>query len=293
MTASTPAFEPMIGRYLDVQIAGKSNRVYCEEAGSGIPLVCLHTAGADNRQFRHMLSDPEITSRFRVIAFDMPWHGKSYPPVGWEDSEYQLTTELYVETILAFCAAMGLERMVLIGCSIGGRIVLELANAHAKHFIALIGVESADYQQPWYDTDWLHRSDVHGGEVCAALVSGLVAPQSPAQYRHETLWQYMQSGPGVFKGDLYFYRVDADLRGKLDGIDTAQCPLYLLTGEYDFSCSPEDTLRTSQSIPGARVQIMTEVGHFPMSENPEKFRQYLLPVLDEVHAFTAKSESDD
>ena len=25
--------------------------------------------------------------------------------------------------------------------------------------------------------------------------------------RHETLWQYMQSGPGMFRGDLYFYRV--------------------------------------------------------------------------------------
>ena len=140
MKASTPVFEPMIGRYLNVEIAGKDCRVYFEEAGSGIPLVCLHTAGADNRQYRHMLSDPEITSRYRVIAFDMPWHGKSYPPVGWENEPYQLTTDLYVETILAFCAAMGLERSVLIGCSIGGRIVLELANAHSQHFLALIGV---------------------------------------------------------------------------------------------------------------------------------------------------------
>ncbi len=278
----TAELEPIVGRYVSFDVAGRLCRVYFEEAGSGIPLVCLHTAGADNRQYRHMLCDDEITSRFRVLAFDMPWHGKSYPPEGWQDEEYQLSTDLYVQTVLSFCRALDLDRPALIGCSIGGRIVLQLANNHSDDFRALIGVESADYQQPWYDTSWLHRGDIHGGEVCAALVSGLIAPQSPDVYRHETLWQYMQSGPGIFRGDLHFYRVDSDLRGRLAGIRADLCPLYLLTGEYDFSCSPDDTLRTAQAIPGAKVTIMREVGHFPMSENPHQFRKYLLPVLNEI-----------
>ena len=276
------ALEPIVGRYLSVDIGGKPCRVYFEEAGEGIPLVCLHTAGADSRQYRHMMCDADITSRYRVIAFDMPWHGKSYPPPGWQDEEYRLSTERYVETVMAFCQALALDRPALIGCSIGGRIVLQLAHQHADHFRALIGVEAADFQQPWYDTSWLHRGDVHGGEVFAALVSGLVAPQSPAVHRHETLWQYMQGGPGVFRGDLYFYRVDGDLRGRLDGIRTDRCPLFLLTGEYDFSCTPEDTLRTAAGIPGAQVTIMRELGHFPMSENPQQFRGYIMPVLDAI-----------
>ena len=37
-------------------------------------------------------------------------------------------------------------------------------------------------------------------------------------------------------------------------------------------------------IPGARFTVMTELGHFPMSENPAQFRRYLLPVLDEIRA---------
>jgi len=274
--------EPIVGRYVHVDVLGDACRVYFEEAGRGIPLVCLHTAGADSRQFRHLMCDEAVTRHYRVIAFDLPWHGKSYPPVGWEKIEYRLTTQRYVETVRAFCRALDLDRPVVMGCSIGGRIVLQLAHAHGSEFRALIGLEAADYQQPWYDTSWLHRGDVHGGEVCAALVSGLVAPQSPPEHRHETLWQYMQGGPGVFKGDLYFYRVDADLRGKLGGIDTASCPLYLLTGEYDFSCTPEDTLRTAGAISGAKVTVMQALGHFPMSENPTQFRSYILPVLDEI-----------
>ena len=278
----TPRFEPIVGRYLHLELSGRPHRLYVEEAGEGIPLVCLHTAGADARQFRHLLNDEAITRHYRVIAFDMPWHGKSLPPEGFEREEYRLTTAAYTQMVVDLSDAMRLQRPVVMGCSIGGRVVLNLAAEHGARFRALIGLESADYQQPWYDTEWLHRPDVHGGEVCAALVSGMMAPQSPAASRHETLWMYKCGGPGVFKGDLYFYRVDGDLRDVVARIDTAKCPLYLLTGEYDFSCTPEDTKRTAARIPGAEVTIMEQLGHFPMSENPAQFRRYILPVLDRI-----------
>jgi len=275
--------EPIVGRYVRLVAGGRPHRVYFEEAGQGIPLVCLHTAGADGRQFRHLMNDDAVTRHYRVLAFDLPWHGKSLPPTGWQDEEYRLTTPGYLELVRAFIEALGLERPVVLGCSIGGKIVLELARLHAKTFRALVGLESADYQAPWYDdTGWLHRSDVHGGEVCGALMSGLIAPQSPSETRWDTLWMYMQGGPGVFKGDLFFYRADGDFRDRVSQIDTSACPLYLLTGEYDFSCTPEDTRRTAQKIKGARVTVMEQIGHFPMSEHPAQFRTYILPVLDEI-----------
>jgi pimeloyl-ACP methyl ester carboxylesterase len=276
--------EPIVGRYVRLDLGGRPHRVYFEEAGAGIPLVCLHTAGSDGRQFRHLMNDAAVTRHFRVLAFDMPWHGKSTPPPGWQDEEYRLTGAAYVAMIRAFCEALALDRPVVMGCSIGGRIVLHLAEDHGAEFRALIGLEAAAWQTPWYDTAWLHRPDVHGGEVCAALVSGLVAPQAPAETRWETLWTYMASGPGVFKGDLHFYRVDSNPGERLGAIDTARCPLYLLTGEYDFSCTPDDTRRTAAAIPGARLTVMAELGHFPMSEHPAQFRRYLLPVLDEIRA---------
>jgi pimeloyl-ACP methyl ester carboxylesterase len=86
----------------------------------------------------------------------------------------------------------------------------------------------------------------------------------------------------VFKGDLHFYRIDGDLRDVVARIDTSRCPLYLLTGEYDFSCTPEDTKRTASKIKGAELTIMEKLGHFPMSENPAQFRGYILPVLDRI-----------
>ena len=113
-------------------------------------------------------------------------------------------------------------------------------------------------------------------------MSGLIAPQSPAEFRWETLWHYHQSGSGVFRGDMHFYRTDSEYRSASSEIDTARCPVYLMTGEYDYSCTPELTLETAARIPGAEAIIMDGIGHFPMSENPEKFARFLLPVLDRI-----------
>ena len=93
-------FEPIVGRYMHLDLFGRPHRIYVEEAGEGTPLLCLHTAGADGRQYRELMNDPRVTARHRVIAFDMPWHGKSSPPAGWHDEEYQLTSAHYVEMTL-------------------------------------------------------------------------------------------------------------------------------------------------------------------------------------------------
>jgi pimeloyl-ACP methyl ester carboxylesterase len=275
----SPRFEPVIGRYLHLDLFGRPHRLYVEEAGQGIPLLCLHTAGSDGRQYRGLLNDARITANFRVIVFDMPWHGKSSPPVGWQDEEYKLTSRDYVRMIVDIADALELDKPVVMGCSIGGRIVLHLANEHPERFRALIGLESAAHVAPYYDVSWLDRPDVNGGPVCAGVVSGLVAPTAPAAERWETLWHYMQGGPGVFKGDLHFYMVDGDIRDRVDTIDIRRCPLFLLTGEYDYSCTSEGTLDVARRT-GAEAVIMKDLGHFPMSENPPKFNGYLLPVLE-------------
>lgn len=276
-------FDPIVGRYLNIELLGKSHRIYVETAGEGIPLICLHTAGSDTRQYRAIQNDKNITERFQVITFDLPWHGKSSPPEGWQAIKYQLTSADYTNIILDICKALNVNKPYVMGCSIGGRIVLHLALHHPDKFAGLIGLQSGAHVHPYYDLDYLHRSDIHGGEICAGIVSGLIGPNSPEKERWETLWHYMQSGPGIFKGDLHFYTMDGDIRSEVSKIDTEQCPLWLLTGEYDYSCTPQDTEFLAQNIPGVQWQIMKGMGHFPMSEDPQAFLAYLHPILDQIH----------
>lgn len=275
--------EKISGGYVHFDIQGQSHRVYFESAGTGPVLLCLHTAGSDSRQYRGILNCTAITERFQVVCFDLPYHGKSSPPAGWQQREYQLTSQLYVDTIIGFMQAMDIERPLAMGCSIGGRVVLHLALQHPEKFRGLIGLQSGAHVNPYYNLEWLHRPDVHGGEVCAGIVSGLIGPHAADAERWETLWHYMQGGPGVFKGDLHFYKAQGDLRALAHQIDTRKCPLHLLTGEFDYSCTPDDSRDLAQMISGAHLKIMPGLGHFPMSEAPEEFIAHLLPVLQKFH----------
>ena len=105
-----PDFEPITGRYITIDIAAERHRIFVEEAGSGLPLLCLHTAGNDSRQFRHMMNDGAIIERFRVVAFDMPYHGRSTPPDRWWLKKFRLTTQSYLDIICAVWRELGLER---------------------------------------------------------------------------------------------------------------------------------------------------------------------------------------
>ena len=197
-----------------------------------------------------------------------------------EEEEYMLTSKFYSEFIMAFCEALDLKRPVIMGSSMGGNICLPLALNYENDIAALIAIEACDHSPGWW-IDPLHHPHIHGGEVCATSVFGLMAPQSPEEYRWETWWYYAQGGPGVFKGDLYFYSVDHDFRDLCRKI-SGRVPIIMMTGVYDFACTPEMTEQTGDKIRNAEVIIMKDIGHFPMCENPEVFKKYLMPVLERI-----------
>jgi pimeloyl-ACP methyl ester carboxylesterase len=229
-----------------------------------------------------VLTDERILKGWRVIAFDMPYHGKSNPPGRWWEHEYKLTAARYENTIMAVIRALGLARPVVMGCSMGGAVTLRLAARHGTELGGIIGLESTAYA-PGRSNQFLHHPHVHGGEMAATYTMGLVAPMSPEECCRENWWYYAQSGPGVYKGDVYFYSHDWDAREEITTIDTKTCPVFLLTGEYDYSCTPEMTEQVAAAIPGSRYLKMESIGHFPMVENPHLFLdKYLLPVLDEL-----------
>ena len=215
--------------------------------------MCLHTAGADSRQYRGLLNDAETLAKFRVIAFDLPWHGKSSPPAGWHKGEYKLTSRAYVDTIMAVIDALGLDKPVVMGCSIGGRIVLHLALEHATRFRALIGLESGAHAEPYYDLDWLHRPDVHGGEMCGAIDlrpdRARPRPRPTAGRRSGTT---CRAAPASSRATCTSIPPTATCAPASPRSTPAKCPLYLLTGEYDYSCTPARHARPRRPHQGRR-----------------------------------------
>jgi pimeloyl-ACP methyl ester carboxylesterase len=276
-------FDAAVGRYVHLDLHGVSHRIYFEEAGSGIGLVCQHTAGADGRQWRRLLEDERVTSRFRVVVYDLPCHGKSLPPdgVAWWAERYSLTQADAMALPIEISRILGLDRPVFIGSSIGGMLALDLARHHADEFRAVISLEGGLKVE--LEPEVVAASTAGLPDLHAASMMSIMSPTASEAARQETRLHYAQGAPGVFAGDIDYYAFEHDLRDEIDGFDTSRCAVHLLTGEYDHFTVPW-TERAGREIPGATMQIMTGLGHFPMSEDHAGLMRYVLPILDEIAA---------
>jgi pimeloyl-ACP methyl ester carboxylesterase len=292
--------DPITGGYIYLEVEGIEYRVYYEEAGEGIPLLLGHTAGSDGRQYRHLLTDPEITSKFRCIAYDLPFHGKSLPPYGvpWWTETYTMTKQRMMAYPNAVSEALELDRPVYMGSSMGGHLALDLAHDFPERYRATIAVEGALRSATEYvevGMDGIRREfdnpQVSRNSIGAAMLLNM-SPHSPEPAVREVQWEYSCGGPGVFAGDLYYYYYDHDMTSEQAAeIDTSVCMLYLLTGEYDPNTSPAETQLVADVVPGCKFTPMPKLGHFPATENYQEFRQYLLPVLDEIAQHSSTSST--
>jgi len=285
-TAVSTLFDAPLGRYAHLSLAGLDYRIYFEEAGQGIPVLLQHTAGCHGSQWRHLFEDSRITDHFRLIAYDLPYHGKSLPPTGapWWTEKYDLRGEFLRSVPLALAAALELDNPVFIGCSVGGLLALDLALRHADKFRAVVSVEGALHIPGSLDA----MSDLWHPQISndykARAMEGLMSPDSPLPYVKETSFVYASGWPQSFIGDLHYYIADYDLRDRASEIDTDEVAVHILSGEYDHSGTSELGKAAHEAIAGSTWSEMKNVGHFPMSENPAEFIDYLLPVLNKIRS---------
>ena len=128
----------------------------------------------------------------------------------------------------------------------------------------------------------VHNNPGKGERTAARIRDVALDHFSRLGFERATLAEIARSA-GVSQPSLHYYFAEGDLRnGLLDGLDTKRCPLHLLTGEYDLSATPALTAELAKLVNATSFQVMEGLGHFPMSENPQQFRRYLLPVLDRI-----------
>jgi len=250
---------------------GPAPHIAIDYAGAGPLVVFLHGIGGDRAAWTPQIE--AFSGHYTTVAWDARGYGDS------DDYEGPLRFADMADDLVRVLDAFAVRQAHIVGTSMGGRIALQLAALHPEHFSGFIAIEASDFQPAWYDIDWFHRPDAHGGEMGAALVSANISPHAPEAERWNTLWMFMQSGPGVFRGDLSFYTRDDSLIGRLAGIDTGRTPVHIIVGAYDLTCTPADAARTARAIPGATLAVMDELGHFPMSEHPEGFRPFFVDAL--------------
>lgn len=268
------------GRYHRLSTAGGAATVFAESAGTGAPILFLHTAGADGRQYQALLADVELGRRWRLHAFDLPMHGRSMPPEGWDGGLPVLTQEAYAGWCAAFLEQVVGAPAVVVGCSMGAAMALVLAATRPDRVRGVVALE-APFRARGRLNPALAHAAVNSAAHNPAYVRGLMSPGAPEAARRAAAWIYGQGGHGVYAGDLVFYE-------QFDGgeiaprIDAARCPVAFLTGAYDYSAPPDDARRLAALVPGSTVEIMPDLGHFPMVEDPDRFRGHFARALDAI-----------
>lgn len=272
----------LTGKYIFMQtpVWGKS-KVFYETSGNGPQeIVFLHTAGSDSRQYHAVMNDVTMRSKCTMYAFDLPAHGRSFPGTNHIPGNHTNTEEAYVGAIREFIRILRLNKPIVCGASMAGQVCIAVAiRAEEVGVGGTIPLQGCDYltmkrqfndkspivNQSLFNPDWIY---------------GMMAPNAPLVNK-QLIWHlYSAQAYGIFHGDLDFYFGGFDARDRLARIDVNKCPIYFLTGEFDWSTTPEMSQATSTKIKGAKFKAMSGLGHFPATESPSRFIPYLLDAIE-------------
>lgn len=122
------------GRYIYVKAPhwGRS-KVFVEKAGTGKQqLLFLHTAGSDSRQYHGVMNDKRMRERYTMYAFDLPGHGRSFPPQGYHPGSHTTTEDAYVGCIADVIQKLSLNKPIISGASMAGQVCLAVAIRNAE-----------------------------------------------------------------------------------------------------------------------------------------------------------------
>ncbi|OQD93923.1 hypothetical protein PENSOL_c029G00064 [Penicillium solitum] len=264
----------LVGRYIitDTKEWGKC-KIFYEQSGTGPQeIVFLHTAGSDSRQYHGVMNDARMRERCTMIAFDLPSHGRSFPSPAYAVGGHSSSEDAYLHCIAAVIKSLKLKSPILCGASMAGQACIAAA-IRAEEIgvcgtIPLQGCERVEMHREWHDKSPVIDSATFNPE----WVYGMMCPTAPLVNR-KLLWHtYSSQAYGIYHGDLDFYFNGWDGRGRVEAIDSKRCPIFFLTGDYDWSNTPKMSEETAQKIPGAKYKTMPNLGHFPATENPQIFR---------------------
>lgn len=249
----------LTGTYVDVD----GTRTYYETAGDAEhqSIVLIHTAGADGRQWRYVA--PALADLgYHVIVPDLPGHGKSYPNEGGPNT----TIEQHADAIWGLVDALGITQPVVGGCSVGGDTTLSLAIDHADDLAGAVAMEGAGRTRGAQLGRLSHPHALPSWQdVLEYSVIDAVGPTCSENRRQELAWQH-RSAHEIATNDLQAW-ADFD---RVDELGKATCPVMVVRGVDDYFIQDDVFEETIERLPDVEPVVLSDVGHYPMMEAPDK-----------------------
>lgn len=249
---------------MTVNIDGISTNFFSLGEDSKETLVMLHGWGANCELFRN--SALPISEKYKVLALDLPGFGETpEPPSVWSVDDY-------TDFVIKFIASFNLKKVILLGHSFGGRIIIKMANRQNLPFeiTNIIFVDAAGIR-PEKSAEQKMKENVSkfGKKLLSSspkLLNKLQSMAGSADYRAATPLM-RQILVGV---------VNEDLKPLLSGIKQ---PALLIWGTADTATPISDAHTFEELIPNAGLAEIQGAGHFSFLDNPYLFNAIIASYL--------------
>lgn len=227
-------------------------------------IFCLHTAGREGRQYHGVMEYFE--NKYEVIAADMPAHGKSWPLPGLKAID---KWPEYGRFYWAIVEALGIERPIIMGCSLGGYMTYYMAQNYPIR--AAIAMQGLDYRGGRHTTmaDLLDHPYVNVQHSHFEFSESLIGPETLPERREFVLWGVRQEISTCKKADLGMLYDHFDLRATQDKVT---CPVMIVRGTSDWGIPHESCLEIVDRLVNAKKVVYKQLpgyGHFIAVEAPE------------------------
>jgi pimeloyl-ACP methyl ester carboxylesterase len=218
---------------------------------------------------------PELAKHYRVITLDLPGHGKSGAP-----KDGKVTTDMFARAVEAVRAEQKVDKVILVGHSMGTPVIRQYAHLYPQHVTALVLVDGVvvaptppggrGIQTP-LDPDQLMTPQ--GLSMREGMIKGMFTPKTPKDVQDHVLKMMLAAPPATAASAM---RTTFDAKYASDEVMTV--PAYGIFAEKSFAMSATPFLK--KVFPKITYVEMPGTGHFVMMEQPQEFNRLLMTFVE-------------
>jgi pimeloyl-ACP methyl ester carboxylesterase len=266
--------------------------VHYHRLGRGPAVVLIHGITSSSRTWRSVLAG--LAERHTVIAPDLLGHGRSGKPRG----DYSLGA--YASGVRDLLALLGIDRVTVVGHSLGGGIAMQFAYQFPERLERLVLVDSGGLGEEVSLA--LRAATLPGAELVLPLLfsrytraagraAGRVLSRLPLQASADVrgVAEGMDSlgDADARRAFVHTARSVLDPRGqRVDARDrlylSEDVPTLLIWGEGDRIIPLAHGRRAHELMPHSRLVVFPGAGHFPFNDDPERFVRVLTDFIAET-----------
>ncbi|MFL2935287.1 MAG: alpha/beta fold hydrolase [Myxococcota bacterium] len=259
-----------------------------EWSEEGVPMILIHGFSNEARIWDDFV--PGVADHYRVLALDQRGHGESdwHPDAAYDYDDFVADLEAVVD-------GLGIDRCVIVGHSLGGRVAMLYAGRHPEKLAGLVIVDSAPELDRRGTTrismDTAEHKDPTFGSV--AEYERTLAHAYPAATA-ASLKRMAQYGVRKTEDGRYALRMDTAFRGSVAGaqadaaaiearheayreemwtaLEKISCPTLVVRGAASDVVSADVADRmVDESLEKGQLAVIPQAGHSVMTDNPEGF----------------------